>query len=485
VQKQTPNLPRIGAMVIFALSCFCILIWLWLSFGGPVHLQPQKFRFKAQFDESPMLTAAADVRISGLSVGKIKKLSTRRDGGQLVEMEIDEKYAPIPEDSRMTLRNKTILGQAYLELSPGQGKPLPEGDTIERTQIEESVQVDEILGVFDDETREHWRGWIREVAKGLENNGETLNDAIGNLPDFADAGSEVLRILHEQDPVVRRLVRNAGITNAALNERRDQLRQLIINSNNFFGATASRDDALAETVFIMPTFLEESRLTNERLREFAIDTQPLIRTLTPVTRMLRPTVRDLGRLAPDLEAFFRKTDPLIRESDRTLSDGARFTRGASPLFSALHVYLPEFNPFISFLNWEQEQVGDFLYGGSGSLNGFLPALPGEGNRHYLRQFSITNSRSLAIQTSRQNWDRGLAYPAPNYMKRARVFGMTESWDCKPTNGEQRDPQPELPPCFVQPQSLFDGNFFPRLRRGEAPNRVKPEGNDGRRPAQLP
>jgi phospholipid/cholesterol/gamma-HCH transport system substrate-binding protein len=280
---------------------------------------------------------------------------------------------------------------------------------------------------------------------------------------------------------LRRLVRNAGITNEALNERRDQLRQLIINANRFFGATASRDDALAETVFIMPTFLEESRQTNARLREFAVDTEPLIRNLTPVTRMLRPTVRDLGALAPELKSFFRKTDPLIRESDRTLSDGARFVRGSSPLFSALHVYLPEFNPFISFLNWEQEQVADFLVGGSGSLNGFLPGLPGEGPRHYLRQFSITNTRSLAIQTSRQAWDRGLAYPAPNYMKRGRVLGVTESWDCKPL-GEQNMPSHELPPCYIQPPSLFDGNHFPRLRRGHAPNRVKPQGNEGRRPA---
>jgi virulence factor Mce-like protein len=472
-------------MVIFALSCFCLLIWLWLSFGGPIHLQPTKFRFKAQFDESPMLTKAADVRVSGLKVGRIRNLETKRDGGQLVEMEIDSKYAPIPEDSRMTLRNKTILGQSYLELTLGQGDPLPEDGTLSNTRIEAGVQVDEILGVFDDDTRKHWQGWVREIATGLENRGETLNDAVGTLPQFADTGAEVLEILHEQDPAVRRLVRNAGITNEALNERRDQLRQLIVNSNRFFGATASRDDALAETVFIMPTFLEESRQTNARLREFAIDTEPLIRNLTPVTRMLRPTVRDLGRLAPDLQAFFRKTDPLIRESDRTLTEGARFTRGASPLFSALHVYLPEFNPFISFLNFQQEQVADFLVGGSGSLNGYLPGLPGEGNRHYLRQFSITSSRSLGIQTSRQTWDRGLAYPAPNYMKRSRVFGMTESFDCKPI-GTQRNPQPEFPPCFIQPQSMFDGHYFPRLERGQAPNRSKPEGNDSRNgPARLP
>src|SRR5207244_9234980 len=34
MQKNAPSLPRIAAMVIFALSCFGLLLFLWLSFGG-------------------------------------------------------------------------------------------------------------------------------------------------------------------------------------------------------------------------------------------------------------------------------------------------------------------------------------------------------------------------------------------------------------------------------------------------------------------
>ncbi len=42
--KQTPSLGRIFAMVAFALSCFGILVFLWLSFGGSVPLQPKGYR---------------------------------------------------------------------------------------------------------------------------------------------------------------------------------------------------------------------------------------------------------------------------------------------------------------------------------------------------------------------------------------------------------------------------------------------------------
>ena len=39
--KQAPSIGRILTMVAFALSCFGILIFLWLSFGGSVPLQPE------------------------------------------------------------------------------------------------------------------------------------------------------------------------------------------------------------------------------------------------------------------------------------------------------------------------------------------------------------------------------------------------------------------------------------------------------------
>jgi phospholipid/cholesterol/gamma-HCH transport system substrate-binding protein len=483
MQKQAPTFGRISAMIIFTLGCVGILLYLWLTFGGPVQLQPERYRVKAQFDESPLLVDEADVRISGLNVGKVKKKTLQRDGGQLVEMELDPKYGPIPADTRATLRAKSLLGQIYVELAPGDksGEMLKEGETLENTQVQESVEVDEIVGVFDEETRSHYRGWIRELAKGLANGrGEHLNDAIGNLPAFAVDGATVLRTLDEQSPALRRLVRNAGIALRAVNEREGQLRGLVVNANNFFGAVASRDDALAETIFVFPTFLEESRLTLDRLQRFSTDTRPLVRALTPVARKLKPTIHDVGKLAPNLQSLFRKMDPLIDESDENLGDAVRFLNGVSPVFSALHVYLPELNPIISYLNYQQEQVADFITNGAGSLNATLPALPGEGPRHYLRQYAMITSRSTGIHQTRPEWDRGNSYPLPNYLKRNRPLGITEAFDCKASGGPKPEATNGSPPCFVQPQHLWDGNQFPRVRKGQR-GKSKPEGNDGTRP----
>jgi ABC-type transporter Mla subunit MlaD len=405
----------------------------------------------------------------------------------LVEIEIDRDYAPIPRNTRALLRQKSLLGQIYVELTPGDPSSgmLRDGETLAGTQVEESVELDEIVRTFDRPTRRNFQSWVQELSTAVaKGRGSDLNDAIGNLPRFVAKGADVLEILDDQEPALHGLIRNAGSVQGALNRRYGELRELVVNANSFFSAVASRDDALAETISILPTFLDESRFTLARLERFAGDTRPLVRDLIPVAIALRPTIHDLGKLSPDLKGLFRDLDPLIDESKDTLPEASRFLRGAEPVFEALHVYLPELNPILSFLNYQQQQVADFIMNGGFALNAFVPGLPGEGRRHYLRQFSITNSRSLGVNRTRPEYERGNSYGAPNYLKRSRlVGGVPESFDCKPTGGLKPEPTSGSPPCLVAPESLWDGNQFPRLRRGDGALRPPPQGNDGRRPVR--
>jgi ABC-type transporter Mla subunit MlaD len=471
-------------MVVFALSCFGILLWLWFSFGGPVPLRPEGYRVKAQMPESALLVKQADVRMAGLDIGKVTNLSLARNGGNVVEMEIDPEFSPLPKDVKAILRQKSLLGQIYVELTPGDPRSgkLPDGGTLPDSQVEESVELDEIIRTFDKPTRLNFRSWVQELSTAIaRGRGEDLSNAIGNLPAFAANGSDLLEILDEQEASVHGLIKNAGLAQQELNRRYGEITQLVRNANGFFSAVASRDDALAQVISILPVFLDESRLTMARLERFATDTRPLVRDLIPVAVQLRPTIANVGRLAPDLKQLFLNLDPLIEESEDTLPHAARFLRGAKPVFEALHVYLPELNPFIAFLNYYQQQVADFLSIGGFALNATVPGLPGEGPRHYLRQYSITNARSSGLQQSRPDYERGNAYPAPNYLKRARVTGIVESFDCKPSGGVKPEPTNGQPPCFVQPPQLWDGRQFPHIERGDDRLRPPPKDNAGTRP----
>ena len=497
MQKQAPRLTQVFAMVLFALSCFGLLLFLWLSFGGPVPLKPQGYQAKVSFTEATTLAEEADVRLAGVNIGKVKDKQLDRDGGRtLVTLEIDAAYAPLRASTRAILRQKTLLGETYVELTPASATDpmLPDGAELPVGNVEPTVELDEIFQTFDAETREALRGWIDEAAAAVDHGtGQDLNDALGNLDRFVSGGADVLRVMDDHSTALRQFVRNTGEVFAALTEREGELRSLISNSAQTFDAIASRDAALAESFRIFPTFLDESKATLARLETFSRETRPLVRDLQPVADDLAPTVRDLGALAPDLRRLFRDLDPLISASRVNSPQLVRVLQGAAPVVDALHPFLQELNPILSYANYGRNVLAGFLMNGAHALSSGAPYRDPLGtptndvHRMYLRQVAITNSRSLALNLRRPVWERGNAYIAPNNYDRGAALGTIESFDCAPAGGEVRDPVDdginEYPPCFVQPPSLYDGNHFPALQRnGTAPLVPRPEGTAGNAPA---
>jgi phospholipid/cholesterol/gamma-HCH transport system substrate-binding protein len=493
MQKQAPSLGRILAMVVFAMSCFGLLLFLWLSFGGPIPLRPQGYRFKASFPEAATLAQEADVRIAGVNVGKVKQKALQKKGRTLVTIELDHKYAPIPKDTRATLRQKTLLGETYVELSAGtrrKNNMLGDGATLSDARVADTQQLDEIFAAFDEPTRRAFQAWVKGSADTIKNGrGQDLNDALGNLEGFAVNGAGVLRVLDQQELAVQRLVKNTGVVFHALNERQGELADLIVNSNNVFSTTAQNKEALSEIFLIFPTFLRESRFTFNRLARFARNTDPLIRDLKPVADDLGPTFHDLALLAPDLKRLFIRLDPLITAGNKYLPDLVRILRGVEPVFKGIHAFFPEINPIIAFAQYEQETLTGFFSNGGSATNYRLPDTV-SGTGHVLSQYGIINDRVLGLAQTRPDYDRGNAYLAPNAYTRALRLGNIEVFnDCnhQPDANIRRNGSPgggppgspsEQPPCFVAPASIFQGQKFPRLTKGKAPLINPPRGQEG-------
>ena len=234
MQKQAPSIGRIFVMVLFALSCFGILLYLWLVFGGSTPLKPEGYRFKVNFPEATQLAQEADVRISGVPVGKVKTKDLDLDDERTsIEIEVDHQYAPLPEDTRAILRQKTLLGETYVELTPGtkDGPMLADGGQLSDGQVSPTVELDEIFRAFDAKTREAFRVWLDQQGRAFEGRGEDINDALGNLAPFANDTRKVLEILDRHERATQQLVRDTGVVFSALSERQGQLQSLITNSN--------------------------------------------------------------------------------------------------------------------------------------------------------------------------------------------------------------------------------------------------------------
>jgi phospholipid/cholesterol/gamma-HCH transport system substrate-binding protein len=495
--KQTPSIGRIIAMIAFTLSVFAILIFLWLAFGGSVPLKPEGYRFTVHMREAATLAAEADVRMAGVNVGKVKSKELDKGGARtIVEVQLDSPYAPIPKDSHAILRQKTLLGETYLELAPGNKSAgmLEDGGRLKNSEVEDTTELDEIFTAFDPKTRQAFKDWVKELDGAITRNhrSEDLSDAFGNFEGFAVDGAKLLQVLDEQNVAVHRLIRNTGQVFGAINERQGALRELVVNSKRVFEATASEQDALADTFAIFPTFLDESKATMARLQDFSNNTRPLVIDLKGPADDLGPTVRDLGNLAPDLQNLFLDLNAAIPVSRRSIPALEKTLREADPLVDAMHTFFPELNPILSFFNFHQTTIAAFITNGGADL----AADYGTGQRGQT-QIGINNDdrtfTGYAYGSEPPDWARGNAYLHPNTLMRALKLGTIESFRCP--GGERKYPEDALKvgqknedkraPCFEVPPSLYNGQIFSFLRRGVAPLRSNPKGVEGNPPAKDP
>jgi hypothetical protein len=273
------------------------------------------------------------------------------------------------------------------------------------------------------------------------------------------------------------------------------LRHLITNSDQVFTATNKRDAAFRQIFQIFPTFLDESKATLARLQRFSNNTKPLVVDLQPVARKLNPTVKDLAAVSPDLRQLFRDLNPLITVSKQYLPDAQRFLRGASPVLEGLHSFLQELNPVLSYMNYDARSIAAFLSNGAATANYRFKTDSGN-IMHALAQFGIIGDRSFAFSADGQTHEgntipkieRANAYPDPSNYMGAGKYGIISSFSCANVGGEKTTTEDKNPPCHVQGANAWDGNLFPRLDRGKAPNRKPPDTpgvNEAGQPQQYP
>jgi ABC-type transporter Mla subunit MlaD len=419
MSKRAPSTTQLLVIAGFALSCFGILLFLWVTFGGPTPFKAKAYEIKVPFNEATQLAEQSDVRISGVNVGKVQNIALAPNRKQaLATVDIDDKYAPLPKSTRAILRTKTLLGETYIELTPGDndGPELADGGTVPEANIAESVQLDEIFRTFDPETRAAFQSWMQEAAVAINGQGQSLSYAIGEFePTFTDL-DKLFRVLDTQRVAVGQLFRNGATTFQALRGREGELASLIQSSNAVFQTTARRDHDIEALFRAFPTFQDESRLTLNRLKAFAVNTDPLMRQLVPAAEQLSPTFIAFGKLAPEAKGFFEGLTTVIARAPTGFPALRRLFRDDfPPLLRAADPFLRNLNPLLTGLNLYKSEITSFFGNIAAATNGELPEVNANGEKtHFLRAMGPLNPESVATFDNRLTSNRNSAYSPPRW-----------------------------------------------------------------------
>lgn len=414
MQKRAPTLANILVIVLFALSCFGLLLFLWESFGGPVPLKPKGYRFTVLLSRSLALAEESDVRISGVSVGHVVSFKTEPNGKDDVTVEVNHRYAPINASDRMILRQKTLLGETYIELLPqaGRSRLLPDGGRLPSSQIEPVVTLDNILAALEPRERDAFKAWQQSVAAAYNGRGEQINSGFAELEPFVEQANKLVTVLAAQEGAVRAAVHNTGVVFDALTERDNQFRGLIENGERSFHALAHSSQQFADAFRQLPSFERGSETTFKELDQLANEAGPALdearaweRELTPLLRAVKPFTPGFNRLLTGLgplTSASKKGLPTVRPTLHKivplLENVTPVLRNLDPLLQFAGDYIPEVQAFFANVTAATEAHNlNNDFGEHGPM------------QRYLRVLDTVGPESLAVYNQRIGTNRANPY----------------------------------------------------------------------------
>ncbi len=466
---QAPKRAAVFAAMAFTLSCIGLVIFVWTQFGGTVPFAPQGYRVHAMFKETGLLVPDADVRIAGVNVGRVTAVANR-GVDSLVTMDVSEQYAPIPRDTHAILRQKTLLGEAYVALSSGtrSGPKLPDGGTIPQSQIGQTQQLDQVLNSFGKPTQQDLQAFLSGSATALAGRGEDVNNAFGNLDPAIGDLDAIVGVLDGEQGSLRELLRSGATVFQTLGQRSADVQSLITAGDAVMSTTAARNAALSATVNALPAFESQLRITLDHTRKSLGIAKPSLDALLPAAPLLTPTLRGLISLSGPALRLLHSAPRLLNDSIVALPAIERFNRAFRPALNALEPAVQQVSPMINFIGLYQTELTTAMANLAASLEATAPAVgvPG-GSTSYLRSLAIVGNESLFGESVRGPDNRSNTYFAPGELSNISKGGLLSA-SCANAGNKSSSPITfKNVPCKVQPGFEWSGitRYYPHVTAG--------------------
>ena len=246
--RVNPLLAGFVAGVIIALIVG-VMAAINLSYGAPWASQ---HTLTAAVSDADAMAVGSDVRIAGRLVGQVSSVTADGDHAN-VTFHVDNGDWPLPSDTTASVRLATLLGQKYIQLSPGHGSTmLADSGTIGLQSTQPVVDFDQIIDTFDQPTRQALTTFLTTVSQAVAGQEGTLQQLAPNLSALAVNSQVPTQELASRDPQLNSILVNLGITAAQLDQSRGDLAGVIDNANQLT-AVLSANSGTALKSFITST----------------------------------------------------------------------------------------------------------------------------------------------------------------------------------------------------------------------------------------
>lgn len=229
-RAQRVTKPVIAILVIALIAG---AFWVYRSATGPT-------TYSAELHNAAGLRSGDEVRIAGITVGKVTKVAANRAVVD-VNFTVDRDVA-ITADTRTEVKLGSLLGQRFLQLNLGDGKRLDGDGTLPLANAEDSYTLEQfwldaspVIGELD----------LPAMSKAIQ----VLQESTGSSASTKaalDGLTSVANLVNTRSSELTRLVSSTRAVTDQVVAQKDQLTSLIAHGGEVFALIAQRRDAVAK-----------------------------------------------------------------------------------------------------------------------------------------------------------------------------------------------------------------------------------------------
>jgi phospholipid/cholesterol/gamma-HCH transport system substrate-binding protein len=374
---------RIAALAALAVVVVALAVVL---FGGN-----GSHKYKLVFQNAAQLVPDNQVLIGGQAVGSVESIDLTDDNLAQIEVSVDQE---LHEGTTAVIRATSLSGVAnhYISVSPGPNSnpALDDGATLDLGSTTTEVDLDQFLNTFPTPVRRALGEFIRGNAAQFSNRGKEANQTFKYFGPALNRTGAFLRELNADQNLLERFVVSSAKLSTAVAQRGNELSSAVSHASTAFGAIADQNEALDQTLRLLPPFMRQANTTFVNLRAALDDLDPLVETAKPATKNLAPFLSELRpvlskavpvfkdlRLSASREGFANDTAELLgflpdvqERASKSFPNAEQAIEDSLPTFSFARAYTPDiFNGF----------------GKVGQVTGYY-----DGNGHYARGQLVLN-----------------------------------------------------------------------------------------------
>jgi phospholipid/cholesterol/gamma-HCH transport system substrate-binding protein len=234
----------IWRLAIFLTACALGAFALLMVFAQ-LRFQEAK-TYKADFTNVSGLEEGNFVRIAGVEVGKIKRISVNPNVIAEVEFSADDSVV-LTEGTRAMIRYDNLVGDRYLELQEGAGgtRTLAPGQTIPVQRTAPALDLDALIGGF----RPLFRALDPDQVNALSNQLiQAFQGQGATIGSFLSQTAAVTNTLADRDQLISQVITNLNTVLGSLGEQSDQFDKAVDSVSQLVKGLAERKTDISDAV---------------------------------------------------------------------------------------------------------------------------------------------------------------------------------------------------------------------------------------------